>query len=219
MGLLGEWNRVILSGGLGPQEVWSTGCSFADVTGGTSNGVSSLTNLQTAANAILTDINNSGSLQGPFNRVSLAGNVARVRVEARDGSGLIQAAEAVPTLPIPGTGTSVMPSVCCSVVSLLTGIPGRRMRGRMYVPYLNAGASSFRITSSEVSSILSQTKTRLNNWAAALTATGEGTSVPVVVSEAGSLCTPVQQLRVGDVPDTQRRRRDSLIEVYSSVAL
>jgi len=42
---------------------------------------------------------------------------------------------------------------------------------------------------------------------------------PVVVSAAGGLITPVIGVSVGDVIDTQRRRRDKLQEVRTYVAL
>lgn len=145
--------------------------------------------------------------------LSSSGSITAVRAEYIDAEGnLAQAAET--TLPTPATGSGVpsKPQQTAWCVSLLTGRPGRSYRGRLYLPAwsnpsLDAG---FRV----VAASRTTTLTAFNSW---LRAVGDacptaGTQGPVVVSQTRGTLAFVTQVQLGDILDTQRRRRDSMVE-------
>lgn len=119
--------------------------------------------------------------------------------------------------PVTPTGGNLagnlMPGEVAAVISLRTALAGRRTRGRMYMPtpsYTLLDANS-RWTSGMC--------TGFTTAAAALLAplvVGAETFSAVVASATGSLLTPVTQVACGNVPDSQRRRRDRLIEAYTT---
>jgi hypothetical protein len=101
-----------------------------------------------------------------------------------------------------------------SVSSLMTPRAGAHGRGRMYWPLPAEPADATGHT----------TNTAANNRAQAVRsaflgvntalATGTYQGVAVVASQAGFL-SPITAVRVGNVHDTQRRRRNALVETYS----
>lgn len=105
-----------------------------------------------------------------------------------------------------------LPSECAIVVSLKTAVNNRRGRGRMYLPCpaVNALQNSGRLTAGTTTSIADGAEDFL---LVTLTAGGHD-FVPVVASKADFALRPITQLKVGDVVDAQRRRRDALSEVY-----
>lgn len=116
--------------------------------------------------------------------------------------------------PVPGTATgSMLPPQCAVVVSTRSAIATRGGRGRMFWPApaastLNAGR--FDLTAR------STLATAAGSALDSLITAGE---TPVIWSRAKLATTPINAVDVGDVFDTQRRRRDKLIEVRDSVAL
>lgn len=217
MATLDEWNRVIISGTLGNAEVWSTSVAWADVSSGSSTALTSTSNLLGVASGIWTDLTNGSAARVPFDMISTSGRITQVRVEARNVGGLLNAAEFAGSTPLPGVGAPSKPTTAASVVSLLTGVPGRRYRGRMYLPAMALTiGTDFRIPAATTEIIAEGMDARFDAWSTVFNS-GETAIVPVVVSEVGLVCTEVQQLRVGDVFDTQRRRRDDLQETYFTV--
>lgn len=212
MATLGTFNKVILSGAFAGGETWSTGLCLADFTSTTSDAVDSFTELEAAAANILAYVDtNAGSL--PFSGLSSAGSVEQVRVECRDASNtLIQAAEAVTSDSIVGSPAPVQASQTALVASLMTGQPGRRYRGRMYWPLCtSAPTTSWRVATAVRDAVANGTVDYVNACGVALSA-GALVSQAAVVSLTGQVCTVVQSVRVGDVFDTQRRRRDAFVE-------
>lgn len=117
-----------------------------------------------------------------------------------------------------GTGQPGPPqaSLC---VSLLTGVSrGRASRGRIYPPTgaQNYNGSTGRVTGTATSGLVASTTTLLNNLA---NMPGPDLLSPrvVVASELGQPgpVRNVTRVAVGDVMDTQRRRRESLPETYT----
>lgn len=113
-------------------------------------------------------------------------------------------------------GTSIsnsLPPQLAVCVSLRTDLSGGRFRGRFYLPApaTTTIAANGRIVTANVS-------TFANGMALAFAAaiTSSPTSLLVVYSRVGRSVRLVQSLDVGDVMDTQRRRRDKLVEVRVS---
>lgn len=118
-----------------------------------------------------------------------------------------------------GTGAPNMPPQCSVVTTLQTNIPTRRGRGRLYWPALAAeiDSSTLRISTGAAQGIAGSVGAWLQDVADAF---GTATPIqPAVVSEVGAMATPIVSVRVGDVIDTQRRRRDQLLENYAVAPL
>lgn len=109
-------------------------------------------------------------------------------------------------------GAEGLPAQCAVVVSHLTAGAGSRNRGRMYLPppAANAILTNGRLESTATAAIADAVQATYE----ALVTAG---STPVVLSEvAGGTSSTISSIRVGDVIDTQRRRRGDLGEVYTS---
>jgi hypothetical protein len=109
-----------------------------------------------------------------------------------------------------------LPAQCSPCVSLSTSTAGSRARGRMFLPPPDTTAVS------TAGRLVAGFRTA---WIGALD-TYFGTMVsgghdPVVVSAVGGVYTtyPVITIRMGDVVDTQRSRRNDIAEVYTTAAV
>jgi len=149
--------------------------------------------------------------------LSTAGAITSIRTEYRDANNsLAQAAEYVFASPRAGNGTANKVFQTSVVISLRTGRPGRSYRGRIYWPALAATLNAqLRLSESTMTGIMDS--------AAGLIGEIEGYSDQVgssvrlaVVSQTLGVSTRVQTIQVGDILDIQRRRRDSLQELYVS---
>lgn len=118
---------------------------------------------------------------------------------------------------VPGTSSGQqLPTEVAVCVSLRTAFAGRSQRGRMFMP---------------APGHLSLTSTgRLNSGAAAAYAAdvdallqpltvGSKSFTACVASKTANGLYPITSIRVGDVFDVQRRRRDNISEVYTVVPL
>lgn len=209
--------RVQLRGNFGSSgEVWSVNPAF-------NNSVNlgwDQAKGQAAADAIaaLTPGNGLQTLLSPSAQMS------RVRVELRsDAHELIGAAEAVYTgTPAPSTGAALPPQSAV-VISLRSLVPGSRGRGRLYWPAIGAALhqNSYRLTLPTAAQVNTAAVVYLTNIQDALRAEfigpGLGTVQLCVVSRTTGTRTDVTSLQVGDVIDTQRRRRDNLAETYNQL--
>lgn len=111
---------------------------------------------------------------------------------------------------------ATLPAQCSPCVSLSTATAGSRARGRMFLPPPDTTAVT---TSGRLSSTFRTAMvTALDEYFAALAANAMET---VVVSAVGGVYTtyPVNTIRLGDVVDTQRRRRNSIAEVYTTATI
>ena len=209
-------NRIRLSGTSFGSETWSIHIDLSDIGPGTQSGaVSDYEDLLTWAQGIAG--HTFWSAAGAFRQMlSPDGFLRSVRVEALGSNNLIQAAE-VDGLAIQGTGVVRMPPQAATVVSLLTGRPGRSYRGRIYVPAWGGSLVSpgGRLGSPTTTQVAENVRTIKDICVDECPAT----FVPkmVVYSPKLDVVTPVTQLSVGDVVDTQRRRRDSMVEVRATV--
>lgn len=130
---------------------------------------------------------------------------------------LIASGESLYVTPIAGTSSvDGLPVQTAIVVSLRTPAPGARGRGRMYLPAPDVGSITQlgRLASTRQQTVADLLRDFFDAWNAASTTEAAG-----VVSQVGSSVTALNQVRVGNVFDTQRRRRDQLPEVYVTNAL
>lgn len=208
-------NKIIFSGNLGVnREVWSTSCSWQDI--GSDQGDSNDSNLQDWANDILSGLTamTSTALE---NHLSASGTVEKVTVQWYNGANeLLDSVESTGTA-FTGATTANMPFQTACVISLATGISGARRRGRMYWPSLGGDVDSSGNWTGTTSATLTATSAKELFTMIASTYPGALSMSPVVYSNVLQDVTAVTALKVGSIPDTQRRRRDNLPEIYSSV--
>jgi len=142
-----------------------------------------------------------------------------VRVEARSLTGTLESqAEVLKGTPLNGSSTSSHPYQTAVVLSLLTPGIGASARGRLYWPATGAVLSNadYRLPTATRDALLAALKAHLLNCETAINATIGPNANLTVWSRKTSNFHDVNQLRMGNVLDTQRRRRDTLIEGYGA---
>ncbi len=107
----------------------------------------------------------------------------------------------------PGTAVGAcLPFQCAPVVSLRTDLATRSGRGRFYLPALAEGnTTAGRLLLASQQAIV----TAAQQFFASL---DTGGLQPILLSRVSLAQTPVTSFDVGDVIDTQRRRRNQLVE-------
>lgn len=121
-----------------------------------------------------------------------------------------------------GSGPSLMPRYCSLVASFHSAFPGRRGRGRAYLPLLASGST---VAGGKVAtSVAAASAAAWANYFTAINAsdgTADGiASVRVVtVSKVVGLESPVVSVSVDNVPDTQHRRTGNEIGIKQTVAV
>jgi hypothetical protein len=105
--------------------------------------------------------------------------------------------------PMVGIGGTGMPDQVCQVLTLETGLSGRRRRGRMYLPntkgFLDSGGL---VSATDVGTVSAAWKADFTAWNAA----GGSAGTLVVVSQTGTSFQPVTAVSMDQRPDIQRRR-------------
>lgn len=189
------------------EEQWSTSLAFTSNTGAQPDSGP----LSAWCNAVMDALAGAGAGATRLRQwLSNTGTIERVRVYSYPtvGAPADVAGESVRG-NINGELEPDLPPQCALVISLLTGVPGKSFRGRMYWPRIAGG-----VTDTGRDATVGITPT--NNVAAFIGGIGTLNTGDVgdaaVVSATKLLVTPVTQISIGDVIDTQRRRRDSLIE-------
>jgi len=134
-----------------------------------------------------------------------------------DGEDSVESTIGMPNAGGGGT-TATMPPQCTVAISLLTAATrGIGHIGRFYAPLLNLTADSTgRISTTEQASLMNTTRTMLNSLNAV---TDLGTIGVITKTGLSGASRAVTGVRVGRAIDTQRRRRRSIPEEYTSVAL
>lgn len=112
-----------------------------------------------------------------------------------------------------GTGAST-PNQCAIVVSKQTGFAGSRNRGRMYLP--PPGTSSLTSAGRLSATALTGLSNGITAWKNSLV--GDGFT-PVLVSPSQNANVVITTLRIGNVIDTMRSRRNSLVEAYTNISV
>lgn len=191
-------------------EVWSVNPCFHSGTGDFPPTTTQLNTIATAINGITL----STSI---LTQMAQLTTVTGVRLEHRELSGALNVQfEAVRGAPVPGTGTTVHPMQTSAVVSLRTAGFGASSRGRLYWPTtsMTINPVNLRFAVSQRDSFLLGIKTYLTAIKTAINGTLIGYDL-VVWSRKNAADSTVTKIMVGDVPDTQRRRRDTQIENYT----
>jgi hypothetical protein len=204
-------NLVCIDGYLGAPglEAWSIGLHYGN---STQTLVSTGAGLQTWAEDIA-DYLSAVSLPGLENMLSSSAAATQVRTYYYPGSGPAQFGGSSAILPIMlGSGTAGKPPQSSAVFTHLTGLAGRRYRGRTYWPWLATSFTGSTLKGSVPSTAAAEFAAMVNAIGSEA-ATGDALEFSVY-SRTADVVTPVTQVRVGDVVDTQRRRRDNLVELY-----
>jgi len=142
---------------------------------------------------------------------------ARVEVRHDSDDRLLATSLAASVSPQAGTGTISMPPQSAVVFSLRTDTPGASGRGRLYWPCLAASISSLgRMTAPLTSDLATQWVSYSNSIRGALATAFPTIGFDLAVRSKTTLTTPhVVRVQVGNIIDTQRRRRDNLPEAYA----
>lgn len=206
--------RVSILGRLVNEEVWSINPTF-DPTGefpGTVN----QTQLEAAATAIAnrtlptqlrTLLSTSGSRTG-----------ARVEVRSDTDDSLIGIATVQSTTAQAGTSALLLPPQSALVMSLRTDSPGASGRGRCYWPCLVQSLDvNGRVSAANQTAILADFKAYMTGIRSDLATAFPTIGFDLAVRSKSTSSTPhVTRIQLGNVVDTQRRRRDSLPESYAA---
>ena len=138
-----------------------------------------------------------------------------VRINAHQADGKVVNGANVFSLKTPalGTASSPMPNQLAIVASLRTGARGPGGRGRMFLP-LNGTMAAGGV-------IAAATKTAINSGLLALIANAydlaAGNPLASIVNAKGLTYSSIASVGVGDLFDTQRRRRNAIQENYTVV--
>lgn len=121
------------------------------------------------------------------------------------------------TVAVQPTAQPKMPDILSLVISWGTGIQrGPAAKGRIYLPNYAAGPIS--IDRMRVQTATAQDAVGLGQALLDAVANTAGTVsvTPVVASAINGTIRPIISIRVGDVVDVQRRRKNAMVETYSS---
>lgn len=207
-----ERNLVNIDGRLGTSgsERFSIGLHYYLQGGGAVAGPS---DLQTWANSIaaLWGSAGLGSLKAALGTSSAVTGV-RVYAYGATGPALLQASTPVTTAGA-GTGSPLHPFQIARAVTLQTGLASRRARGRFYWPAITHTVDPATGKATPPTGFGEACVALVSGIA--LSAPSAFDVRPAVYSATANAVTEVTSCRVGDVLDTQRRRRDNLPEAYT----
>lgn len=118
-----------------------------------------------------------------------------------------QTARADVAVNLPGTSAEdTLPPQVAITVSLRTDVANRTGRGRFYLPSPATNA----VTAGRINTAIQQNI--VNAWIRAFAALDSGGITPVLYSRSTHTTITITSFNVGDVFDTQRRRRNQLVE-------
>lgn len=210
---MAEVLRVSIKGNMPSGEEWSVNPVYA--IGGDFGVPVSPTQANTIAVACAAVSVPSGLLK----LMSVGTSVSGIRVEARTLAGVLETqAEAVKGTAQIGTGTAPHPYQTSAVISLRTPLAGASGRGRLYWPAtgMSIDTTTLRMGSSDHLAIPAAAVTYLSAIQAAIDVTLDGISLVVWSRKGAGSTQNVNSIQAGNIFDTQRRRRDQLIETYAA---
>lgn len=146
----------------------------------------------------------------------------RIAAVGADGIEIGDALEYETEIALEGNITNTLPqsTLCLSLRSGMT--TGAANYGRMFLPHTRIPlvALTARASPSITSQIANTAKTFINGVTALVDALVTATVFPVIIThKTGAASKIVASLAVGDITDTQQRRRNRLPEQYSFIAL
>lgn len=209
--------RVTLSGTMfGGQEIWSTGFFMGwedkDADAITDTGVSDISN---AWQAFFTNATSEISNKYTY-------NMCKVQMMGVDGKALPDTAKYYsPVSPVQGAAAvQALPPQIALVATMANSLPrGLATKGRMFLPGVNASVDS---TGHVPTFTTTSIATNLQTFFGAIMNDADTPGRAVLASLGNSLqlrpgaIRNVTQVRVGNVYDTQRRRRNALMEAYQT---
>lgn len=209
--------RVSILGTFSTDEVWSINPVFdpSFEFPGTVNQVALDTATQAIADQAL------GLNMRSLLSTSATRNGARVEVRDDADDHLIAISQAASATPTAGTGTLVQTPQTAVVVSIRTDTPGGSGRGRLYWPACGASLSTTgRFSAPGNSATVADFKTYFNAIRGILATNFPTIGFDLAVRSKTTHTTPhAVRIQVGNVLDTQRRRRDNLLESYSTLSV
>lgn len=143
------------------------------------------------------------------------------RIEARVATGVLEVlAEGSRTSPVAGTGASDKAFQTSMVTSLRTTFPGASGRGRLYWPATGVGVApaTLRVVAGDVTTFLGGVKSYLTAIEGVLDAQVDPGLRLAVWSRTRVALEPVNSITMGDILDTQRRRRDGVSESHTATS-
>jgi len=203
--------RVSITGAQPGGEVWSVNPVYS--IGGDFGAPVSAAQAMTIATAIDAITVSAGVTAMMAPQTTITG----CRVEARSLSGTLESiAEHARGAPVAGIASSTNGFSTSLVSSLRTTHPGATGRGRLYWPAngVPLQLSTYRPTSANMTTYSLGVKTYLSAIQAAIDVTLDGVALAVWSRKNADLYV-VNSIQVGDILDTQRRRRDQVIENYT----
>lgn len=161
-----------------------------------------------------TSTQGGGSFAGLFSSGVTFQKVSAYRRSKTPGGPADELAETALVALVGSGSTKALPPEAAACVSLLTGLPGRSNRGRMYLPALRveslANNGTFNTTDVSV----------MSAWAAAfLGDVNTAARSAVIWSRKQAASKNITMVSVGNQVDVQRRRQNSLPETYTSTAV
>jgi hypothetical protein len=209
-----SYARVSILGAFTGGEVWSVNPVF-DPTGefpgwnqANADAATTAIDALTIPSSLLTLLSSSASITG-------------CRLEVRDSATdeLIGISIHARSSAVPGSAAPKLPSQAALVLSVRTDTPGASGRGRLYWPAAGAAiATTFRLNIPTSTQFVTDMKTYLTAVQGALAASFPTIGFSLAVRSQTKKTTPhATRIQAGDIIDTQRRRRDRLVESYTSV--
>lgn len=212
-----EHNVVRFKGTLPGGENWSINPSFWDSVGPFEDSPASYADLLAWATDIAA-LNGGNIFPDSVQAVmSSETKTTLIRTEYWKDNVMEMAAELAPPFPVFGAGSVTKPLQTALVASLRTGKPGRSYRGRIYFPALGADidGSTGRLSTAVIEGLSEDIGQWLHDVGQAGSFVLRTLAAPCVVSKRQNVINRVLTVAVGDVLDSQRRRRDGLVEAYA----
>jgi hypothetical protein len=208
--------RVSILGNLFSEEVWSINPVFDpsfEFPGGVDQTALDAATLAIANRTVPTSL-----------RAAMSGVASRTgaRCEVRDDAtdALIGISTQGSATPTAGTGGNFLTPQSAVVFSIRTNTPGGSGRGRVYWPAMGVTLTTAgRISAPSTSTMAADMKSYLLGMRSDLAAAFPTIGFDLAVRSKTTHTTPhAVRLQVGNIVDTQRRRRDNLPESYVQVA-
>lgn len=204
--------KIVFGGTIGTTDTWSVGFNFASGTGTPSasdmNGAAAA-----AATLFATDVwDHTSGWKSQVNTTTIWKTCNAYFIPANSAVATVSGTVAL--TPDPGVNTtSFIPPQCALVVSLHTGLTGRRNSGRVYMPAVPALTTNGQVTSAVITNLaplVAQFLTHMNS----------ATTGPLTYNACIGTgnCPSITSTSLDSIVDTQRRRRDKQVAAAKVVA-
>lgn len=214
--------KTILLGTLGSTENWSVGVAWRNFELFAADMTQPM--VESLAARLVTGITTSAVPTALKALLSTNAAITGWRVEQHnEDESLRNVAQASYTTAVAGSGSPTKTPQDAIVFSLRTSTPGARGRGRLYWPALGAALSTeFALTNPTPATAAAAAAQLLKLIGDQINLEWAQNSIPVttelcVRSLSDHQSRKVERLQVGSALDTQRRRRDKIIETYAVV--